>query len=118
MWTDNFYTKQSTKAGPQKKWSVHEGVKMMVTNTFLGGQPDFQKYSSVARVLSETMPDKAASEKGILEKTITEKPAPEKAAQEKNVIVQVVFNGDAATSRPFGLSGAFAIATGTSQIQR
>lgn len=28
---------QGNKGGPQKKWSVYEGVKMMVTSTFLTG---------------------------------------------------------------------------------
>ncbi|XP_043258139.1 protein unc-79 homolog [Colletes gigas] len=110
---------QSTKAGPQKKWSVHEGVKMMVTSSFLGGQPDFQKYSPVARALSELVPEKGGPEKGILEKAVTEKPVLEKTIQEKSVTVQVAFNGDAVSSKPFGLTEtALVIATGTSQAQK
>lgn len=31
---------QGNKSGPQKKWSVYEGVKMMVTSTFLTGQQE------------------------------------------------------------------------------
>ncbi|XP_011871476.1 PREDICTED: protein unc-79 homolog [Vollenhovia emeryi] len=31
---------QGNKGGPQKKWSVYEGVKMMVTSTFLTGQQE------------------------------------------------------------------------------
>jgi len=31
---------QGNKSGSQKKWSVYEGVKMMVTSTFLTGQQE------------------------------------------------------------------------------
>lgn len=95
---------KSAKAGSQKKWSVHEGVKMMVTSTLLSGQADLQRYTPVSRM--EKMPERA--EKGILEKAIPEKPAPEKAAQERNVTVQIAFNGDSGSSKPFGLSSALA----------
>ncbi|CAK9822552.1 Protein unc-79 homolog [Anthophora retusa] len=104
---------QSTKAGPQKKWSVHEGVKMMVTSTLLSGQPDLQKYTPISRI--ERMIEKP--EKGILEKAIPEKPAPEKAAQERSLTVQIAFNGDSATSKPFGLYTALAT-TIPPQIQK
>ncbi|KAK9304372.1 hypothetical protein QLX08_004330 [Tetragonisca angustula] len=100
-----FKLKDSAKAGSQKKWSVHEGVKMMVTSTLLSGQADLQRYTPVSRM--EKMPERA--EKGILEKAIPEKPAPEKAAQERNVCtVQIALNGDSASSKPFGLSSALA----------
>ncbi|XP_034177759.2 UNC-79 domain-containing protein [Osmia lignaria lignaria] len=102
---------QGVKPGPQKKWSVHEGVKMMVTSTLLSGQADLQKYTAITRAVSEKM-DKTVAEKGILERTI-----PEKAAQEKNVTVQIAFNGDTAASKPFGLCSALAT-TLPHQIQR
>lgn len=35
---------QGNKGGPQKKWSVYEGVKMMVTSTFLTGQQDSSRH--------------------------------------------------------------------------
>ncbi|XP_018400157.1 PREDICTED: protein unc-79 homolog isoform X2 [Cyphomyrmex costatus] len=35
---------QGSKSGPQKKWSVYEGVKMMVTSTFLAGQQEPPKF--------------------------------------------------------------------------
>ncbi|CAL7949507.1 unnamed protein product [Xylocopa violacea] len=100
---------QSGKPGPQKKWSVHEGVKMMVTSTLLSGQPDLQKYTTLSRF--------ERAEKGILEKAIAEKPGPEKAVQERNVTVQIAFNGDTASSKPFGLFNALAT-TIPPQIQR
>ncbi|XP_076235457.1 UNC-79 domain-containing protein [Calliopsis andreniformis] len=65
----NSFGKQSGKSGPQKKWSVHEGVKMMVTSTFLTGQADLQKYSPIVKVL-EKAPEKSTQEKRILEKSI------------------------------------------------
>ncbi|XP_067215729.1 protein unc-79 homolog isoform X2 [Linepithema humile] len=37
-------TCQGNKSGAQKKWSVYEGVKMMVTSTFLTGQQEPLKY--------------------------------------------------------------------------
>ncbi|XP_076762513.1 UNC-79 domain-containing protein isoform X8 [Xylocopa sonorina] len=100
---------QSGKPGPQKKWSVHEGVKMMVTSTLLSGQPDLQKYTTLSRF--------ERAEKGILEKAIAEKSGPEKAVQERNVTVQIAFNGDTASSKPFGLFNALAT-TIPPQIQR
>ncbi|KZC06519.1 Protein unc-79 like protein [Dufourea novaeangliae] len=109
---------QPAKSGPQKKWSVHEGVKMMVTSTFLGGQPDFHKYAPMVKALTERVPERTMPEKGILEKTITEKPALEKAAQERNITVQVAFNGETASSKPLPMSTAFATSTTTSQAQK
>lgn len=35
-----YFLFQGNKSGPQKKWSVYEGVKMMVTSTFLTGQQE------------------------------------------------------------------------------
>ncbi|XP_006613746.1 protein unc-79 homolog isoform X5 [Apis dorsata] len=102
---------QSTKTGPQKKWSVHEGVKMMVTSTLLTGQADLQRYTSRIEKVTER------AEKGILDKAIPEKPATEKAAQERNVTVQIAFNGDIASSKPFGLSTALAT-TLPAQVQK
>ncbi|KAG9433958.1 protein unc-79 isoform X9 [Apis mellifera carnica] len=102
---------QSTKIGPQKKWSVHEGVKMMVTSTLLTGQADLQRYTSRIEKVTER------AEKGILDKAIPEKPATEKAAQERNVTVQIAFNGDIASSKPFGLSTALAT-TLPAQVQK
>ncbi|XP_017885375.1 protein unc-79 homolog isoform X4 [Ceratina calcarata] len=97
---------------PQKKWSVHEGVKMMVTSSLLSGQADLQRYSGLTKT------DKMEkTEKGILEKGIPEKPASEKAAKETNITVQIAFNGDTASSKPFGLSSALAT-TIPRQIQR
>ncbi|XP_076392328.1 UNC-79 domain-containing protein isoform X5 [Megachile rotundata] len=101
----------STKGGPQKKWSVHEGVKMMVTSPLLTGQADLQKYTAITRAVSEKT-DKTVPEKGILERAI-----PEKTVEEKNVTVQIAFNGDTASSKPFGLSSALAT-TIPPQIQR
>lgn len=80
----------------------------MVTSSFLGAQPDMQKYNPLTRAALEKAPERSTQEKGILEKAITEKPAPEKEAQEKNVIVQIAFNGDPGSSKPFGLSSALA----------
>ncbi|XP_015191031.1 PREDICTED: protein unc-79 homolog isoform X6 [Polistes dominula] len=80
-------THQANKQfGAQKKWSVQEGVKMMVTSTFLGGQHDSSKQPSKV--------------------TITEGKG------------QLPFNGDSTSTRPFGLSSAFAVATSISHIQR
>ncbi|KAG7202977.1 hypothetical protein KM043_010111 [Ampulex compressa] len=82
---------QGGKAGPQKKWSVHEGVKMMVTSTFLSGQQEIQKYTPVS------------------------KPA---VVPEKSFTAQLAFNGDTTTSKPGGLSSALAVATSISYIQK
>ncbi|XP_076284317.1 UNC-79 domain-containing protein isoform X2 [Lasioglossum baleicum] len=95
---------QGPKQGPQKKWSVHEGVKMMVTSPFLSGQADFQKYVSMTKGLTEKIPERSISEKGILERAITEKPAWQKASHERNITVQVAFNGETASSKPIPLS--------------
>ncbi|XP_078033882.1 UNC-79 domain-containing protein [Augochlora pura] len=100
---------------PQKKWSVHEGVKMMVTSPFLSGQADFQKIAAIAKALPEKIPERSTPEKGILERTITEKPAWQKASQERNITVQVAFNGETATSKPFPMSTAFATCASTPQ---
>ncbi|XP_076225876.1 UNC-79 domain-containing protein isoform X2 [Nomia melanderi] len=98
-----------TSKGTQKKWSVQEGVKMMVTGSFLPGQ---------AKPLSEKFLEKSTPEKGILERTITEKPVWQKASQERNITVQVAFNGETASSKPFPMSTAFATSTSTPLPQK
>nr|XP_033322504.1 uncharacterized protein LOC117218314 [Megalopta genalis] len=103
---------------PQKKWSVHEGVKMMVTSPFLSGQADFQKIASIAKALPEKIPEGSTPEKGILERTITEKPAWQKASQERNITVQVAFNGETATSKPFSMATAFATCASIPQLPK
>lgn len=80
---------QTHKFGTQKKWSVHEGVKMMVTSTFLAGQHDCSKQPSISKV-----------------------------PEERGTTSQLTFNGDTTSARPFGLSSAFAVATSISHIQR
>lgn len=110
---DSIIFEQSTRTGPQKKWSVHEGVKMMVTGTLLSGQADLQRYTPASRM--EKMTERI--EKGILEKGIPEKSASEKAAQERNVTVQISFNGDTASSKPFGISSAL-VTTLPAQVQK
>lgn len=77
---------------------------MMVTSSLLSGQSELQKFAPMPRF--DKLTDRA--EKGILEKAIPEKSAQEKAAQERNITVQIAFNGDTASAKPFGLSSALA----------
>lgn len=74
---------------PQKKWSVYEGVKMMVTSTFLTGQQEPAKFHP------KTLPLSVKNAKG-----------------------QLPYNGDTISSKPFDLSSALAVATSISHIQR
>lgn len=83
---------------------------MMVTGSFLPGQ--------AAKPLSEKFLERSTPEKGILERTITEKPVWQKASQERNITVQVAFNGETASSKPFPMSTAFATSTPTPQPQK
>ncbi|XP_032682267.1 protein unc-79 homolog isoform X3 [Odontomachus brunneus] len=77
------------KVEPQKKWSVYEGVKMMVTSTFLTGQQEPAKFHSKISALPV-----------------------------KNAKGQLPYNGDTISSKPFDLSSALAVATSISHIQR
>lgn len=74
---------------PQKKWSVYEGVKMMVTSTFLTGQQDLSRFHPKTSILPV-----------------------------KNGKGQLSYNGDTILSKPFDLSSALAVATGISHFQR
>ncbi|EFN81676.1 Uncharacterized protein KIAA1409 [Harpegnathos saltator] len=82
-------TSQGTrKVEPQKKWSVYEGVKMMVTSTFLTGQQESSKFHPKTPILPG-----------------------------KNAKGQLPYNGDTISSKPYNLSSALAVATSISHIQ-
>ncbi|XP_020280656.1 protein unc-79 homolog isoform X3 [Pseudomyrmex gracilis] len=78
---------QGNKSGPSKKWGVYEGMKMMVTGTFMTGQEPPKPQSKIS------------------------------APTAKNGKRQLPYNGDNVT-KSFDLSGAFAVATSISHIQR
>ncbi|XP_072766929.1 protein unc-79 homolog isoform X2 [Anoplolepis gracilipes] len=80
---------QGNKTGPSKKWSVYEGVKMMVTGTFLTGQQEFPKLQPKTSV-----------------------------PPLKNGKGHLPYNGDTVSSKPYNFSSALAVATSISHIQR
>lgn len=83
---------QGNKSGPQKKWSVYEGVKMMVTGTFLTGQQELPKFQSKTTVVPPLKNEKKEQ--------------------------HLPYNGNTISSKPYNLSSALAVATSISHIQR
>ncbi|XP_034946562.1 protein unc-79 homolog isoform X2 [Chelonus insularis] len=67
---------QDASSTTQKKWSVHEGMKMMVANTFFSGQPDLMTKQVTSKLQSSVIPEKPLEIKATKAVTPTTSTAP------------------------------------------